>query len=449
MSEASGILGISKGDCKDGVSFMETDAVPGKKDVLHFEHVGVSSIELTDEEHSKLSKKKEVLAVEEDIEMHVLELTNEEEQAEYIKTTLLDDDSNGSMAYDEGYHNAMVDMFSSMLYLGTRSKQSQNGNGTGAHSPLPISPRPIQPIQPFPRLPIIPPLRKQPTPWNISMVKAPEAWAKGYRGSGVKVAILDTGIADHIDLSISGGVSFISGVTSYNDGHSHGTHCAGIVAARNNIVGVVGVAPLSNLYAVKVLSDGGSGPTSGVIAGMDWCISNGMHVASMSLGSKSSPSVAYSNAVRRCQDNGITVVAATGNSGFDSSFPYVGAPANSYQRGTSKASPIAVGSINQSSILAGSSSRGGEHSEWNQVTVVAPGVNVNSTVLNNGYGTKSGTSMACPHVAGLAALIYEKYPGISPVNLERKITSSATDLGDSGYDTLYGYGLINCEKAIA
>lgn len=449
-SKASGILGVSKSDCKDGVSFMETDATPSKKDVLHFKNVGISSIELSDEELSKLSKKKEILAVEEDIEMHVLELTNEEEQAEFLNSTLFENDENDGHAYQEGYHHALVDLFSSMLILGSKGNISVNGNGNGYHTAIPFPPGSIRPIQPFPKLPF-PPIKlpKQPTPWNISMVKAPEAWKRGLKGNGVNVAILDTGIASHTDLSIAGGVSFISGVTSYNDGHSHGTHCAGIVGARNNILGVVGVAPLCNLYAVKVLSDAGSGPSSGVIAGMDWCITNGIQVASMSLGSSSAPSVAYASAVKRCQNNGVTVVVATGNSGLSSSFPYVGAPANSYERGTSKASPIAVGSIDQNSTIAGSSSRGGEHPEWNEVTVVAPGVSIKSTVLNNAYGTKSGTSMACPHVAGLAALIYEQYPGISPVNVERRITSTASDLGGPGYDTPYGYGLINCDRATA
>lgn len=209
------------------------------------------------------------------------------------------------------------------------------------------------------------------------------------------------------------------------------------------------MAPLCKLYAVKVLSDTGSGPTSGVIAGMDWCIANGMQVANMSLGSSSPTSVAYASSVKRYQDAGVTVVAATGNSGFSSSFPYVGAPANSYRRDTSKVSPIAVGSVDQNGIIAGSSSRGGEHAEWNQVTVVAPGVAIKSTVLNNSYQNKSGTSIATPHVAGLAALLYEKYPGISPVNVERRITSSASDLGDPGFDINHGYGLINCDKATA
>lgn len=441
-SKASSILGITKSNVKDGVAFMESDAILSEKDILHFENVGISSLELTDEQHSDLAKKKEILAVEEDFDVHILELTQIEEQEENINSTLILQNDSDEVAFDEGYHSALLDMFSSMLHLGSRPSGLSNGNGHQS-STYPIKYKPLRPVLPFPIIE----LPKQPVPWNISMIKAPMAWNRGLKGNGVKVAILDTGIAAHPDLTIEGGVSFISGVTSYNDGHSHGTHCAGIVGARNNYYGVVGVAPLCKLYAVKVLSDTGSGPTSGVIAGMDWCIANGIQVASMSLGSSSPPSVAYASAVKRCQDRGITIVAATGNSGFNSSFPYVGAPANSYRRDTSKASPIAVGSVDQNGIIAGSSSRGGAHSEWNQVTVVAPGVAIKSTVLNNSYQNKSGTSMATPHVAGLAALIYEKYPGISPVNVERRITSSATDLGDPGFDVNHGYGLINCDKA--
>lgn len=444
-SKASSILGVAKTKTKEGVSFMETDSTPKKDDVLHFSKLGISSIELDDEEQSKLAKKKEVLAVEEDTEVHILELTADEEQLERFNSSISEAgyDTNGS--YDEGYQNAMMDLFSSMLQIGAR--------GNGGYSPtLPFPRNPI--LKPIPRKPLpfpwTPPvLHKQPVPWNISMINAPAAWNRGYKGSGVKVAVLDTGIANHNDLSISGGVSFVSGVSSYDDGHSHGTHCAGIIGARNNFIGVVGVAPLCDLYAVKVLSDSGSGASSWVIAGMDWCIQNNINVASMSLGSQTPPSVAYANAVRRCQEAGITVVVSAGNSGGSSSFPWVGSPANAYQRGNAFASPIAVGAVNQSSTIAGFSSRDGNHDEWNRVTVVAPGVDVNSTVLNNGYDEKSGTSMACPHVAGLAALLYEKYPGISPINVERRITASSTDLGGPGFDEPHGYGLINCDLATA
>jgi subtilisin len=235
-------------------------------------------------------------------------------------------------------------------------------------------------------------------------------------------------------------------VVSFNDGHGHGTHCAGIIGARNNSVGVVGVAPGCSLYAVKVLSDAGSGSSSWIIAGMDWAAANGMHVVSMSLGGTNSPSVAYASAVKRLQDRGTVVCVASGNS-FLTAFPWVNAPANSITVGVPNASPLAVGSININKIIAGSSSRGGQVALWNQVTVVAPGVNINSTIPGGLYGLKSGTSMATPHVAGAAALLKQRFPGISPASVKLKLRSTATDLGLAGSDITYGSGLINCDLA--
>jgi subtilisin len=436
-AKASGILGVAKSKCKEGVSFMETESVPKKEDILHFSELGISSIELTEDEHAELTKKEGVLAVEEDIEVKILEVSQEEEQTEIFSSNIGQNNFDTNGQYADGYHHAMINLLSSILQL---SSQELETIGSGIRPVEPIPRRPFRPI-PFP-----PTLPKQPVPWNISMIKAPQAWSRGIKGDNVKVAVLDTGIANHSDLKITGGVSFVDGVTSFNDGHSHGTHCAGIIGARNNIIGVIGVAPLCKLYAVKVLSDSGSGYSSWVIAGMDWCVKHKIDVASMSLGSSSAPSVAYANAVRRCQEKGVTVVTAAGNSG-NTSYPFVGSPANSYQRQNSKASPIAVGAVNQSNMLASFSSRGGENSEWNGVTVVAPGVSIKSTVLNNSYAFKSGTSMACPHVSGLAALIIQQYPGISPVNVVRRITSTSFELGNAGYDELYGYGLINCNSA--
>jgi subtilisin len=444
ISKASKMLGIAKDKCVEGVSFLATDAVPSSKDILHFENLGITSLELTTEDADRFSATDGILSVEEDTEMYALGYTSEENIDNAFDNSFEMSEFNNNEEDDnylEGYNDALIDMFASMLKLNknNNSQYSENqfspmGPGSG------IIPRPIP--KPFP-IPF-PPIRPfQPVPWNINLVKAPQAWARGIRGNGVKVAVLDTGIAAHPDLVISGGVSFIPGVVSYNDGHGHGTHCAGVIGARNNWIGVVGVAPLCNLYAVKVLADSGSGSSSGIIAGMEWCINNGIKVISMSLGSNSAPSVAYANAIKRCQDNGITVVCASGNS-FGSAFPWVGAPANSIISGVPNASPIAVGAVNSACVIAPFSSRGGNAPLWNQVTVVAPGVNVYSTYKGGGYTTMSGTSMATPHVAGLAALVYQRYPGITPPFLKSRIASTATNLGPAGYDQTYGYGLVNC-----
>ncbi len=286
-----------------------------------------------------------------------------------------------------------------------------------------------------------------PNLWNIDMVKAPQAWANGITGAGVNLAILDTGIAAHPDLVISGGISFVPGVVSYNDGNGHGTHCAGTAAGRNGINKVYGVAKDCNLYAVKVLSDAGSGYTSWIIAGMDWCVKNEIQVASMSLGGSRAPSIAYANAVKNCEDNGVTVVCASGN-GFRSSFPWVGSPANSYMPGEPNASPIAVGAIDSNKKIAAFSSRGTNSADWNPVTVVAPGVSIYSTYLNGSYATLNGTSMACPHVAGLVALVYQRFQGTTPNSATNTVSNTAENLGSSPFpNDAYGYGLIDCEKA--
>lgn len=284
--------------------------------------------------------------------------------------------------------------------------------------------------------------------WNIDMVKAPEAWKKGATGKGVNLAILDTGIASHPDLVITGGVSFVSGVTSYNDGNGHGTHCAGIAAGRNGLNKVYGVAKDCNLYAVKVLADNGEGIVTSIIAGMNWCIENKISVASMSLGGPFGPTVAYNTAVKECQEKGVTVVCASGN-GFLTVFPWVQAPANSFIRRDGSSKPTAVGAIDKNKTIASFSSRGTKDNDWNPVSVVAPGVEIYSTYLNDGYKTMSGTSMACPHVAGLAALLHQKNPDATALEIKACILSTANILGDKPIpNTPYGYGLINCLTAI-
>lgn len=283
--------------------------------------------------------------------------------------------------------------------------------------------------------------------WNIEYVKAPEAWKKGATGDGVNLAILDTGIANHPDLVIVGGVSFIPESNSYNDDNGHGTHCAGIAAGVGHKK-VYGVARDCNLYAVKVLNNEGKTTATSVFAGLDWCTTNNIHVANLSLGySGTPPSIAYARAIKNCQDSGVTVVCASGNDYLDL-FYYVLPPANSFFKGELNASPIAVGSIAENYVIAKTSSRGIGYEDWNPVTVVAPGVNICSTYLNNSYAPLSGTSMACPHVAGLAALILQKYPKITPLEVKQKIIAGATALGHSPYpNEAYGYGLINCQQS--
>lgn len=276
--------------------------------------------------------------------------------------------------------------------------------------------------KPQPPTPTQPP---QTVPWGISKIQAPQAWAYN-SGSGVKVAIMDTGIdLSHPDLAsnIAGGINEINPLLNADDDNGHGTHVAGIVAALNNDIGVVGVAPQASLYAVKVLNKKGSGFLSDIIDGISWCISNRILVINMSFGSKSG-NQSFSDAIAGAYDAGIAMVAAAGNDGgpvlYPAKYPQV----------------IAVSATDSSNTIASWSNKGSE------VEVAAPGVNINSTYPGGQYKSLSGTSMACPHVAGTVALIIGSGKAVN-------FSATADDLGQPGKDDLYGYGLVNALKAVS
>lgn len=269
--------------------------------------------------------------------------------------------------------------------------------------------------------------------WGVDRIDAELAWPAGNTGQGVKVAVLDTGIdSSHPDLLVAGGVNFAGikdGSTQpadWKDNHGHGTHCAGILAARNNGIGVVGVAPDAILYAVKVLADDGSGYTSDVIQGLDWCATNGVKVASLSLGGTSTTSLR--NACARAYAQGVLIVAAAGNTGGAVMFP------------AAYPSVVAVSATDSSNWRASFSSYGPE------IELAAPGVSIFSTYKGGQYAYMSGTSMACPHVSGAAVLAWAS--GLSSAAAVRdRLTSTAEDLGAKGRDTSFGFGLVDAQRA--
>src|SRR5215203_2974372 len=223
ISPVAEILNIPAEKIKNGVNFLATEAVPTDDQILEFHNLGVTSAQLTDEEVQRLKESQGIIAVEEDVKMHILEMTNGEiEQAFDIETRNGYQPEGGLDTQNESYQRGFQEGI--QYYINQHPSQGGFGN-------QPIGPRPSQPLFPLPIL-------NQPIPWNINLIKAPGAWARGIRGEGIRVAVLDTGIANHPDLlPISGGISFIPGVISWNDGHSHGTHCAGIIGARNNLMG--------------------------------------------------------------------------------------------------------------------------------------------------------------------------------------------------------------------
>ncbi|HXS99704.1 MAG TPA: S8 family peptidase, partial [Elusimicrobiota bacterium] len=228
-------------------------------------------------------------------------------------------------------------------------------------------------------------------PWGVQRVGAPQVWART-QGAGAAVAVIDTGIdASHPDLAgqVAGGVNILDPQhpDDWKDDEGHGTHVSGTIAANGRNGGVAGVAPMAKLYAVKVLDKDGNGNYSDVIAGIEWAMNHGIKIANMSLGADEGSEPLH-RAVQAALAKGMIIIAAAGNSGGPVGFP------GAYPEA------IAVGASDGSDHVAPFSSRGPE------VAYIAPGVEILSTKMGGGYTTLSGTSMASPHISGLAALAY-------------------------------------------
>ncbi|MBI5883710.1 MAG: S8 family peptidase [Elusimicrobia bacterium] len=276
------------------------------------------------------------------------------------------------------------------------------------------------------------PVGGQDTPWGITRVNAPAAWAVT-KGKGVKVAIVDTGVDfDHPDLkaAVAGGWSAVDKENpgNYKDDNGHGTHVAGTIGARDNGVGVVGVAPDAALYAVKVLDGNGSGNFSDVIAGMEWTVTNKMAVVNMSLGA-SRGNEALQAAVEAMAKAGVILIAAAGNSGGAVSFP------------AAYPQTIAIAASDSQDKVAYFSSRGPE------VDFIAPGVSVQSTFLGGGYKSMSGTSMAAPHAAGLAALAVAA-KGLKDPEALRTVFKAAAEAIPGVPPEEQGTGVVDAAKAV-
>ncbi|MGX5175116.1 S8 family serine peptidase [Aliikangiella sp. IMCC44653] len=272
-------------------------------------------------------------------------------------------------------------------------------------------------------------------PFGIGMVEADQV-SDALTGN-MTVCITDTGYAlGHEDLPSSGvtgddGHGAYDTGNWYEDGHGHGTHVSGTIAAiGNNGTGVVGVNPsgLVKLHMVKVFNNAGSWAYgSDMVAAVDQCAAAGANVISMSLGG-GAPSNAEQAAFDNAAANGILSIAAAGNDG-NSTLSY---PA-SYD------SVMSVAAVDSNANVA-------SFSQFNsQVEIAAPGVAVNSTLPGNTYAAWSGTSMATPHVAGVAALVWSHYPNCTAAQMRQAINKSAQDRGATGRDNYYGHGIVKAK----
>jgi subtilisin len=285
--------------------------------------------------------------------------------------------------------------------------------------------------------------------WGVTLLHVPDAW-KLTNGENVKVGICDTGCDEgHPDLqgAIGATADFTGSPKGAADVAGHGTHCSGIIAARNNAIGLVGVAPKSTLFMAKVLDDSGSGSGKMVAAGIDWCRDQGVQIISMSLGSPQ-PDPRILAAIQRAAAANIYVVMAAGNDGLlldrrGNPIDTVDFPAR-WQLG------LAVAAVDRNGQVADFSSRGPE------VDIAAPGQDVTSTWPGGGYAKLSGTSMATPFVVGEVALLLARnmQPDVkSPVHdmasLKEHLARTCVDAGPVGRDPNYGWGLIDAATLLA
>ena len=276
-------------------------------------------------------------------------------------------------------------------------------------------------------------------PYGITMVEADDNFFYENRPEEYKkVCVVDTGYDrdNHDDLqsnNVDGYSPYGDTQKWYIDGNGHGTHCAGTInAIRGNGKGVVGVIGDESvpLFIGKGLTDSGSGSFAGVKAAVEACVNDGAKVISMSLGGSTYSDIDDTFYSELFQNMNILIVAASGNSGnTQRSYP------------ASYTDVVSVGAVDQEGNKAG-------FSQYNEeVELSAPGVGVKSTLPNNNYAAWDGTSMATPHVAGVAALVWSYFPDKSAAQIRRALACSADDKGEPGRDHKYGHGIVKAKAA--
>jgi subtilisin family serine protease len=274
----------------------------------------------------------------------------------------------------------------------------------------------------------------EPYQWNLSQIFAEIGWNITSGAEDVPIAILDSGVdPDHEDLKdrILYGYNAFKDDDEFFDEHGHGTHVAGITAATtNNVTGIAGVSWANPILPVKVLNEDAEGTAFEVANGIRWATDHGAKVINMSLGDTFNSRIMY-DAIRYAYKNDVVLIAAAGNDNVET--PMYPAAYDEV---------IAVSAVDSQRHKAIFSNYG------NHIDVTAPGEHIPSTFLDNAYVMMSGTSMAAPHVAGLAGLIRSINPELTNVEVAEIIRTTANDIGPLGYDPFYGYGEINVVKAL-
>ncbi|NEU30791.1 peptidase S8 [bacterium LRH843] len=273
----------------------------------------------------------------------------------------------------------------------------------------------------------------KPYQWNLTQIEAGKGWNLA-SGEDVTIAILDTGVdPNHLDLQgkLLRGFNAVDGSDNFADTHGHGTHVAGIAAAlTNNTTGIAGVSWKSNILPVKVLNEKGEGSSYEVAKGLYWAVDNGADVINMSLGDYNNSAMLY-DAIKYAYDRDVVLISASGNDNVeDPMYPA------EYKE------VFSVAAVDEARNRAFFSNYGPH------VDISAPGEHIPSLFPDNNYVVMSGTSMASPHVAGLAGLIRSLRPDLSNIQVYEVMKSSARDLGTKGFDPYYGYGEIDVAAAL-
>jgi serine protease len=271
--------------------------------------------------------------------------------------------------------------------------------------------------------------------WGLDALGAGAAWTVT-RGAGITVAVVDTGVAPAPDLAgrVLAGWNVITSNDVAADDNGHGTHVAGTIAeVEGNGLAEAGIAPEASILPVKVLGADGSGSDADVAAGIVWAADHGARIVNLSLGGPDSSTV-LSDAVVYARGKGVLIVAAAGNDGGS-----VGDPAR-------LPGVLAVGAVDSALVRAPFSAGG------RALDLVAPGVGIVQQTLDGagGYADRSfsGTSMASPHVAGVAALVLAAGRATTATGVARLLARTALDLGVAGKDAAYGAGLVRADAAL-
>lgn len=290
-------------------------------------------------------------------------------------------------------------------------------------------------------MPNDPALQEREKSYAQEMLQMEEAWDYTLGNPNVTIAVLDTGLnPQHIEFGtpVTAGYNFLDNTTNYRDDHGHGTHTAGIIAAQmNNSIGTVGICPLCSLIVVKVLNQNNYGTWSSVSKGIVYAVDNGADIINLSLGSDES-SRSIERAVAYAHENDVLIIAAAGNERSSADF-YPSAFAN----------------------VIGVSATDDYDEHWvlsnygDNIDLSAPGYMIYSTggeehfADSGAFSYMTGTSMAAPHVAGIAGLLLSQDANRTSAEIAEILFNTSDDLGEEGWDPQFGHGRVNAAQALA